>query len=131
MGYLFIIYNMSRSLKKGPFVEASILMKLEQIKERKDRKVTTKSRSSTVIPVMIGWTFLVYNGRTYISVLITDQIVGHKLGEFAFTRLYRGHGKTEKKRKRLILAYGTKGTSCGIASRDYLLRMAPLQTIYR
>jgi len=112
---------MSRSLKKGPFVEASILMKLEQIKERKDRKVTTKSRSSTVIPVMIGWNFLVYNGRTYISVLITDQIVGHKLGEFAFTRLYRGHGKTEKKRKRLICVYGTKGTSCGIASRDYLL----------
>ena len=112
---------MPRSLKKGPFVKTSILMKLKQIKERKDQKVTTKSRSSTVIPVIIGWTFLVYNGRTYISILITDQIVGHKLGEFAFTRLYRGHNKTEKKRKRLILVYETKGTSCKIASRNYLL----------
>jgi small subunit ribosomal protein S19 len=112
---------MSRSLKKGPFVEASILIKLEQIKERKDRKVVTKSRSSTVIPAIIGWTFLVYNGRTYTPILITDQIVGHKLGEFAFTRAYRGHNKTEKKRKRLIRVYGTKSTSCGIAPGNYLL----------
>ena len=85
---------MPRSLKKGPFVKTSILMKLKQIK---DQKFTIKSSSSTVIPVIIGWTFLVYNGRTYISILITDQIVGHKLGEFAFTRLHRGHNKTEKK----------------------------------
>ena len=112
---------MPRSLKKGPFVKTSILMKLKQIKERKDQKVTTKSRSSTVIPVIIGWTFLVYNGRTYTPILITDQIVGHKLGEFAFTRAHRGHNKTEKKRKRLILVYETKSTSCKIASRNYLL----------
>ena len=77
---------MPRSLKKGPFVKTSILMKLKQIK---DQKFTIKSSSSTVIPVIIGW--------TYISILITDQIVGHKLGEFAFTRLHRGHNKTEKK----------------------------------
>ena len=79
---------MPRSLKKGPFVKTSILMKLKQIKERKDQKVTTKSRSSTVIPVIIGW--------TYISILITDQIVGHKLGKFAFTRLHRKHKNNYK-----------------------------------
>ena len=110
---------MSRSLKKGPFVNISVLIELKQKEKRKNRKITTKSRSSTVIPAIIGWTFTVYNGQTYIPILITDQMVGHKIGEFAFTRTYRGHDKTEKKTKRLTLVYETKNSSYKIAFGNY------------
>ena len=92
---------MPRSLKKGPFIAASLLTKI-QTQNEKSQKVTIKtwSRSSTIIPIMIGHTIAVHNGREHIPVFITDQMVGHKLGEFALTRTFGGHVKKEKKAKR-------------------------------
>jgi small subunit ribosomal protein S19 len=92
---------MPRSLKKGPFIAASLLTKI-QTQNEKSQKVTIKtwSRSSTIIPIMIGHTIAVHNGREHIPVFITDQMVGHKLGEFALTRTFRGHVKKDKKAKR-------------------------------
>ena len=92
---------MSRSLKKGPFVSASLLKKVEII-ETSGKKdiITTWSRASTIVPVMIGYTMAVHNGRQHVPVFITDQIVGHKLGEFVPTRTFRGHVKKDKKTRR-------------------------------
>ena len=92
---------MSRSLKKGPFVSASLLKKVENI-ETSGKKdiITTWSRTSTIVPVMIGYTIAVHNGRQHVPVFITDQIVGHKLGEFVPTRTFRGHAKKDKKARR-------------------------------
>ena len=83
---------MARSLKKGPFVDDHLLKKIEQMNEARDRKVVkTWSRRSTITPEMVGHTLAVYNGRKFIPVYITENMVGHKLGEFAATRLFRGH----------------------------------------
>nr|ALO63386.1 ribosomal protein S19 [Carteria sp. SAG 8-5] len=92
---------MPRSIKKGPFVADHLLTKIEKSKAQGQKKViTTWSRSSTIIPTMIGFTIAVHNGREHIPVFVTDQMVGHKLGEFAPTRTYRGHVKKDKKSKR-------------------------------
>ncbi len=92
---------MSRSSKKGPFVEAKLLAKVEALNVTRDRRaIRTWSRASTVFPQMIGHTIAVHNGRTHVPVLISEQMVGHKLGEFAPTRLYRGHGKDADKSSR-------------------------------
>jgi len=92
---------MPRSLKKGPFVADSLLRKIEKLNLEGQKKViTTWSRSSTIVPIMIGHTIGVHNGKTHFPVFVTDQMVGHKLGEFSPTRTYRGHGKTDKKSKR-------------------------------
>lgn len=93
---------MVRSLKKGPFVSQKILKKVNAIRKvgRSD-PVMTWSRASTIVPVMIGHTIRVHNGREHFPVFITDQIVGCKLGEFAPTRTFRGHVKSDKKAKRL------------------------------
>lgn len=92
---------MARSLKKGPFVADHLLRKIEQMNGKGEKQViTTWSRSSTIVPIMIGHTIAVHNGRTHLPVFITDQMVGHKLGEFALTRTYRGHGNTDKKARR-------------------------------
>lgn len=92
---------MSRSLKKGPFVADHLLKKIEKMDSGEKRSVIiTWSRASTVLPVMIGHTIAVYNGQEHIPVLISDQMVGHKLGEFSPTRTYRGHVKSDKKSKR-------------------------------
>ena len=92
---------MSRSSKKGPFVEAKLLAKVEALNATRDRRaIRTWSRASTVFPQMIGHTIAVHNGRTHVPVLISEQMVGHKLGEFAPTRLYRGHGKDADKSSR-------------------------------
>jgi small subunit ribosomal protein S19 len=92
---------MPRSLKKGPFVDDSLLRKIEKLNLEGQKKViTTWSRSSTIVPIMIGHTIGVHNGKTHFPVFVTDQMVGHKLGEFSPTRTYRGHGKTDKKSKR-------------------------------
>jgi len=94
---------MVRSLKKGPFVAHQLLKKVEQTNNDREKQViTTWSRSSTIVPIMIGHTISVYNGREHFLVFITDQIVGHKLGEFAPTRSFRGHIKSNKKTKRLF-----------------------------
>jgi len=92
---------MGRSLKKAPFVADHLLQKVERLNTQGDKKVIkTWSRSSTIVPVMIGHTIAVHNGRELIPVFITDQMVGHKLGEFAPTRTFRGHVKKDKKSKR-------------------------------
>ena len=91
---------MSRSLKKGPFVSASLLKKVENI-ETSGKKdiITTWSRASTIVPVMIGYTIAVHNGRQHVPAVVNEEMVGHKLGEFAVTRTYRGH-VADKKAKR-------------------------------
>ena len=87
---------MSRSLKKGPFVDAKLLKKVaKQLKSGKKDPITTWSRLSTVTPEFVGVTFLVHNGRHHYKVFITEDMVGHKLGEFAATRVFKGH--TNKK----------------------------------
>jgi small subunit ribosomal protein S19 len=92
---------MVRSLKKGPFVANDLFKKIEKLNKKGKKKVlVTWSRASTIVPVMIGHTIAVHNGREHIPVFITDKMVGHKLGEFSLTRTYRGHAKTDKKSKR-------------------------------
>ncbi len=88
---------MGRSLKKGPFVEEKLVEKVEKLRQSGERRpIKTWSRRSTVIPDFVGTTFQVHNGKTFISVYVTENMVGHKLGEFAPTRTFRRHGGTEK-----------------------------------
>ena len=93
---------MSRSLKKGPYISPKLLKKVEVLNNSKKREVIrTWSRSSTVFPQMVGHTIAVYDGRRHIPIYITENMVGHKLGEFAPTRTFRGHiSKAEKKGRR-------------------------------
>ena len=93
---------MSRSLKKGPYINPKLLKKVESLNDSKRREVIrTWSRSSTVFPQMVGHTIAVYDGRRHIPIYITENMVGHKLGEFAPTRTFRGHiSKAEKKGRR-------------------------------
>jgi len=84
-----------------PFVADELLNKLDKLNSKKEKKVIrTWSRSSTIVPLMIGHTIAIYNGREHIPVFITDQMIGHKLGEFSPTRTFRGHIKTDKKLSR-------------------------------
>lgn len=87
---------MSRSLKKGPFVDEKLLRKIDAQATSK-QPIKTWARRSTIAPEFIGHTFLVHNGKTFISVYVTEEMVGHKLGEFAPTRLFRGHGARGKR----------------------------------
>ena len=87
---------MSRSLKKGPFVDAHLMKKVEAADEKKREVIKTWSRRSTIFPQFIGHTFGVHNGREHVPVYVTEDMVGHKLGEFAPTRTYRGHGDDKK-----------------------------------
>ena len=83
---------MSRSLKKGPFVDTSLLEKIEVMNRGAEKKVIkTWSRRSTVVPEMVGHTLAVHNGKKFIPIYVTENMVGHKLGEFAPTRLFKGH----------------------------------------
>ena len=89
---------MARSIKKGPFVDYHVLEKVERLDNANQKKVIkTWSRRSTVIPEFIGHTFAVHNGRKFVPVFITENMVGHKLGEFAPTRTFRGHSGEKKK----------------------------------
>ena len=89
---------MPRSVKKGPFVDPSLRAKVVHARESGGHKVIkTWSRRSTVVPDMIGLTFAVHNGKTHIAVYVTENMVGHKLGEFALTRNFKAHGATTKK----------------------------------
>ncbi len=91
-------FTMGRSLKKGPFVADSLLSKIEKLNTRNEKQVIkTWSRASTVLPQMVGHTIAVHNGRQHVPIYISDQMVGHKLGEFAPTRTFRGHAKSDKK----------------------------------
>jgi small subunit ribosomal protein S19 len=93
---------MSRSLKKGPYIDPKLMKKVEDLNTTKKRQVIrTWSRSSTIFPQMVGHTIAVYDGRRHIPIYITENMVGHKLGEFAPTRTFRGHvAKSEKKGRR-------------------------------
>lgn len=91
---------MARSLIKGPFIDLHLLKKVEVAAQNNDRKpIKTWSRRSTVIPEMVGLTIAVHNGRQHVPVLVSEEMVGHKLGEFAATRTFRGH-VADKKAKR-------------------------------
>lgn len=91
---------MARSLKKGPYCEASLMAKVEKMNETDDKQVIkTWSRRSTIFPQMIGHTLAIHDGRKHVPIFITEDMVGHKLGEFVMTRTYRGHGNTEKTSK--------------------------------
>ena len=88
---------MSRSLKKGPFISPKLLKKVEAMNTRNEKKVIrTWSRASTIFPQMVGHTIAVHDGRRHVPIYVTENMVGHKLGEFAPTRTFRGH--SEKKR---------------------------------
>ncbi len=88
---------MARSLKKGPFCDQHLMNKIEQLNQDNKKKVVqTWSRRSTVFPQFVGHTIAVYNGREHVPVYVTEDMVGHKLGEFAPTRTYRGHEKDKK-----------------------------------
>lgn len=89
---------MGRSLKKGPFVDDHLMSKVENMNEKNEKRVIkTWSRRSTIFPEMVGHTIAVHDGRKHVPIYITEDMVGHKLGEFAPTRLFRGHGgKTER-----------------------------------
>ena len=92
---------MSRSLKKGPFVAYHLLKKIDRMNENNEKStILTWSRASTIIPSMIGHTIGIYNGKQHVPIFISDQFVGHKLGEFVSTRNFRSHIKTDKKTKR-------------------------------
>ncbi|MDE1953892.1 MAG: 30S ribosomal protein S19 [Thiomonas sp.] len=92
---------MTRSLKKGPFCDLHLIRKIENAVATKDKKpIKTWSRRSTVLPEFIGVTVAVHNGRQHMPVYITDQMVGHKLGEFALTRTFKGHPADKKAAKR-------------------------------
>ncbi|SUY48260.1 30S ribosomal protein S19 [Clostridium putrefaciens] len=91
---------MSRSTKKGPFVHESLLNKIIEMNKAGEKKVVkTWSRSSTIFPQMIGHTIAVHDGRKHVPVFVSEDMVGHKLGEFALTRTYRGHVNSEKSSK--------------------------------
>lgn len=91
---------MSRSLKKGPFVDGSLLMKVEAAQAGRDKRpIKTWSRRSTILPEFIGLTIAVHNGRQHVPVYINENMVGHKLGEFALTRTFHGHAADSKKVK--------------------------------
>ncbi|MBT9173338.1 MAG: 30S ribosomal protein S19 [Syntrophomonadaceae bacterium] len=84
---------MSRSTKKGPYIEPSLLAKIKQMNTKKEKRVLkTWSRRSTIFPEMVGHTLAVHDGRKHVPVYITEDMVGHRLGEFAPTRTFRGHG---------------------------------------
>ena len=100
---------MSRSLKKGPFIDTSLLEKIESMNRANEKKVVkTWSRRSTVIPEMVGHTIAVHNGKKFIPVYITENMVGHKLGEFAPTRTFKGH-TTKSDKAASVAPAGAKG----------------------
>lgn len=91
---------MARSLKKGPFIDHHLISKVLTAIEKSDKRpIKTWSRRSTIIPDMIGLTIAVHNGRAHVPIYITDNMVGHKLGEFALTRTFKGHVADKKARK--------------------------------
>lgn len=104
---------MARSIKKGPFIQEALLKRVHQMNAKGEKKVVkTWSRASTVIPEFVGHTFAVHNGNKFIPVYVTENMVGHKLGEFAPTRLFRGHSgnnKTDKKASPAPAAAPAKG----------------------
>lgn len=92
---------MSRSLKKGPYVDEKVLKKVMKRKENgSEEPIKTWARDCTIIPDFVGHTFLVHNGKTHKKVFVTEDMVGHKLGEFSVTRIFRGHGVRERREEK-------------------------------
>ena len=105
---------MGRSLKKGPFIDAHLLEKVEAMNQATDKKVIkTWSRRSTVIPEMVGHTIAVHNGKKFIPVYITENMVGHKLGEFAPTRLFKGHTTKVAEKAATVAPTGPSAAATG------------------
>ncbi|MEW6561941.1 MAG: 30S ribosomal protein S19 [Pseudomonadota bacterium] len=91
---------MARSIKKGPFVDAHLLKKVETVRATNDKRpVKTWSRRSTVLPEFVGLTIAVHNGKQHVPVYVTENMVGHKLGEFSLTRTFKGHAADKKAKK--------------------------------
>ena len=91
---------MSRSIKKGPFIDKKLYKRIVEAGKGADKKMLkTYSRTSTIIPEMVGYTVSVYNGKTWVPVYVTENLVGHKLGEFAPTRIFRGNSSDSKAKK--------------------------------
>ncbi len=89
---------MARSIWKGPFVHPSLLKKIDKLKDKGNSKpIKTWSRNSTIIPDFVGHSFLIHNGKSFIPITISEEMVGHKLGEFAPTRVFKGHTPADKK----------------------------------
>ena len=100
---------MGRSLKKGPYADSKLLRKVKKLnQENKKKVIKTWSRRSTLFPEMIGHTFAVYNGKKFINVYVTEDMVGHKLGEFAFTRIFKQHTRKTRAAQKSIKS-GKKG----------------------
>ena len=92
---------MSRSSKKGPFVDAKLLRRVEEMNETKQKRMLkTWSRASTIFPEFVGHTIAVHDGRKHVPVFVSEAMVGHKLGEFALTRTFKGHEKDDRKSRR-------------------------------
>lgn len=92
---------MSRSLKKGPFVDAKLYRKVQDMKQSGKRTpIKTWSRTTTIIPDMVGLNFAIYNGKAFIPLYVSDDMIGHKLGEFSPTRIFRGHSGDKKGKKK-------------------------------
>ncbi len=92
---------MPRSIKKGPYVDIGLMRKIRKTKEGNDRRaIKTWSRSSMILPDMVGLTFAVHNGKEFVPVFVTENMVGHKLGEFSPTRTYYGHAVDKKAKRR-------------------------------
>ena len=103
---------MARSLKKGPFIDSHLREKVEAMNARNEKKVIkTWSRRSTILPEMIGHTIAVHNGKKFIPVYVTEQMIGHKLGEFAPTRTFKGHAVKAALEKAAALAGGAPGAA--------------------
>ena len=108
---------MGRSLKKGPFVDTHLLEKLEVMNRGAEKKVIkTWSRRSTVVPEMVGHTLAVHNGKKFIPVYVTENMVGHKLGEFAPTRLFKGHTTRVAEKAAAVGAPGAPGAAAAPAA---------------
>ena len=108
---------MGRSLRKGPFVDYHVMNKVEKAKETNDKKaIKTWSRRSMIIPEMVAMTFAVHNGNKFIPVYITENMVGHKLGEFAPTRTFHGHTPADKKEASAAAPAGGAGSAAPAAA---------------
>nr|QWW92066.1 ribosomal protein S19 [Lejeunea sp. 17-8794] len=92
---------MTRSIQKGPFVADHLLKKINSLNLKREKKIIiTWSRASTIVPTMIGHTIAIHNGQEHLPIYITDRMIGHKLGEFAPTRTFKGHAKNDRKSRR-------------------------------
>ena len=108
---------MSRSIWKGPFVDPSLLKKVEKLKDQSNKPpIKTWSRKSTIIPEFVGYSFLIHNGKKFIPIKISEEMVGHKLGEFSPTRQFSGHTPADKKAAQTAATEGTATRSAALTT---------------